>query len=129
VETYKAQIENELASCSNQILFLLVNILIPNSGNDQDEAEAKVFYLKMTGDYYRYLAESVSKNQSANANLAKDYYEKVCSFLYFEIFFVCDVQYLQLLPPCTGLRHCRQDLGTYPPCSPWPRIELLRVLL
>lgn len=34
---------------------LLEKYLIPSAGND--DAESKVFYLKMKGDYYRYLGE------------------------------------------------------------------------
>ena len=35
------------------MLNLLRDVLIPNS----EVAEAKVFYMKMRGDYYRYLCE------------------------------------------------------------------------
>merc|ERR1712166_896921 len=48
--------------------------LIPNVGDDDSDAEAKVFYLKMAGDYYRYLAESVGGQETGR--LAADYYEK-----------------------------------------------------
>ena len=36
---------------------LLDEHLIPKSGGVDDKGESKVFYLKMKGDYYRYLAE------------------------------------------------------------------------
>jgi hypothetical protein len=41
------------------VLHLLDEPLIPNSKNP----EAKVFYLKMKGDYYRYLSEFLSADK------------------------------------------------------------------
>uniref|UniRef100_A0A673MYT0 14-3-3 protein beta/alpha-1-like n=1 Tax=Sinocyclocheilus rhinocerous TaxID=307959 RepID=A0A673MYT0_9TELE len=46
----------ELRDICNEVLGLLGEYLIENSTN----AESKVFYLKMKGDYYRYLAEVAS---------------------------------------------------------------------
>jgi len=43
---------------------LLDKFLIPKASN----AESKVFYLKMKGDYYRYLAE-VATGETRNGNL------------------------------------------------------------
>jgi 14-3-3 protein beta/theta/zeta len=50
---YRAKIESELESICNQVLSLLTDYLVPKSVT----SEGKVFYLKMKGDYYRYLAE------------------------------------------------------------------------
>lgn len=50
---YRATIIKELVDQCNQVLELLDKYLIPSTTND----ESKVFYLKMKGDYYRYLAE------------------------------------------------------------------------
>jgi len=50
---YRSKIEKELKDICNEVLNLLENHLIAHSTN----AESKVFYLKMKGDYYRYLAE------------------------------------------------------------------------
>uniref|UniRef100_A0AAR2J5T7 Tyrosine 3-monooxygenase/tryptophan 5-monooxygenase activation protein, theta polypeptide a n=1 Tax=Pygocentrus nattereri TaxID=42514 RepID=A0AAR2J5T7_PYGNA len=47
---------SELREICNEVLGLLGKYLIENSSN----AESKVFYLKMKGDYYRYLAEVAS---------------------------------------------------------------------
>lgn len=47
------QIEKELESICASILELLDNHLIPTASS----GESKVFYLKMKGDYHRYLAE------------------------------------------------------------------------
>lgn len=47
------QVEAELAEICTSILTLLDSALVPNSTS----GESKVFYLKMKGDYHRYLAE------------------------------------------------------------------------
>ena len=47
------QVEKELRDICNDVLNLLDKFLIAKANN----AESKVFYLKMKGDYYRYLAE------------------------------------------------------------------------
>lgn len=53
IKGYRGKIEGELEGICNDVLTLLDTSLIPNSKN----AEAKVFFLKMKGDYYRYLGE------------------------------------------------------------------------
>mmetsp|Transcript_3167 Transcript_3167/g.5768 ORF Transcript_3167/g.5768 Transcript_3167/m.5768 type:complete len:261 (-) Transcript_3167:225-1007(-) len=53
IKEYKSKIETELAKICNDILTLLDKYLINASTN----GESKVFYLKMKGDYHRYLAE------------------------------------------------------------------------
>jgi len=50
---YKKKIENELSSFCNDILQLLDNNLIKGAST----SESKVFFLKMKGDYFRYIAE------------------------------------------------------------------------
>eukprot|EP00045_Choanoeca_perplexa_P001328 m.18977 g.18977 ORF g.18977 m.18977 type:complete len:244 (+) comp10875_c0_seq1:165-896(+) len=50
---YRKTIEQELKDICKQVLSLLDDHLIPKSS----AAESKVFYLKMKGDYFRYLAE------------------------------------------------------------------------
>uniref|UniRef100_A0A0K0FYU3 14-3-3 protein zeta (inferred by orthology to a D. melanogaster protein) n=2 Tax=Strongyloides TaxID=6247 RepID=A0A0K0FYU3_STRVS len=50
---YREKIEQELKEICEDVLSLLDKYLIPKAGNP----ESKVFYLKMKGDYYRYLAE------------------------------------------------------------------------
>jgi len=54
---YKRQVEKEMDEICKDVLDLLENYLVKNSVK---EDESRVFYLKMTGDYYRYLAEFVS---------------------------------------------------------------------
>merc|ERR1712038_1184474 len=50
---YREKVENELRDICNDVLALLDKFLIAKASN----AESKVFYLKMKGDYYRYLTE------------------------------------------------------------------------
>jgi len=57
VKTYKALVEHELETVSMDVLDLLESNLMPFVKGKGDEAE--VFYSKMTGDYYRYLAEFI----------------------------------------------------------------------
>jgi len=52
---YKLIVEEELESTINEVLELLTDHLCPVVKGHGDETE--VFYLKMCGDYYRYLAE------------------------------------------------------------------------
>ena len=54
---YRKVVEQELEAICSEVLALLKDFLVPNAGEDGD---AKVFYLKMSGDYYRYLAEFVT---------------------------------------------------------------------
>jgi len=53
ISDYKTKIETELEDICDDILKIIDTKLIPNSNSD----EGKVFYYKMKGDYYRYLAE------------------------------------------------------------------------
>ncbi|XP_014675046.1 PREDICTED: 14-3-3 protein zeta [Priapulus caudatus] len=50
---YREKVEKELRDICYDVLNLLDQYLISKASN----AESKVFYLKMKGDYYRYLAE------------------------------------------------------------------------
>lgn len=68
IRNYRAVIEKELADICNNILGLLDEHLIPTALN----GESKVFYLKMKGDYHRYLAEfkaGADKKESADLTL------------------------------------------------------------
>eukprot|EP00096_Caligus_rogercresseyi_P002127 TRINITY_DN13_c1_g1_i1.p1 TRINITY_DN13_c1_g1~~TRINITY_DN13_c1_g1_i1.p1 ORF type:complete len:253 (-),score=66.13 TRINITY_DN13_c1_g1_i1:981-1739(-) len=59
---YREKVESELREICHDVLNLLDVYLIPKASN----AESKVFYLKMKGDYYRYLAE-VAVGEQKNA--------------------------------------------------------------
>ena len=50
---YREKVEQELRDICGEVLSLLEKHLVPKAANP----ESKVFYLKMKGDYYRYLAE------------------------------------------------------------------------
>jgi len=60
IKIYKKQVEHELDVICKDVLSLLIDILVKNN---TEENESRVFYLKMTGDYYRYLAEFVTDQQ------------------------------------------------------------------
>jgi 14-3-3 protein epsilon len=53
IKEYRGKIEAELSKICDGILNLLESHLVPSASS----AESKVFYLKMKGDYHRYLAE------------------------------------------------------------------------
>lgn len=70
MKTYRKQIEHELDSICKEVIDLLKDHLIPNVKDKKDESE--VFYLKMAGDYYRYLAEF----DPENGKHASDFYQQ-----------------------------------------------------
>nr|QKY15292.1 14-3-3-like protein (GRF) [Polytomella parva] len=53
IKEYRGVVEKELSETCHSILALLDEHLIPTASS----GESKVFYLKMKGDYHRYLAE------------------------------------------------------------------------
>lgn len=53
IKEYRSKIESELCKICDGILKLLDDRLIPSAA----AGDSKVFYLKMKGDYHRYLAE------------------------------------------------------------------------
>jgi len=59
---YREKIEKELRDICLDVLSLLDKFLIPKASNP----ESKVFYLKMKGDYYRYLAEVATGDNRSN---------------------------------------------------------------
>uniref|UniRef100_A0A8C2UIQ3 Tyrosine 3-monooxygenase/tryptophan 5-monooxygenase activation protein beta n=2 Tax=Coturnix japonica TaxID=93934 RepID=A0A8C2UIQ3_COTJA len=70
---YREKIETELRDICNDVLELLDKYLIVNA----TQPESKVFYLKMKGDYYRYLSEVASgdNKQTTVANSQQAYQE------------------------------------------------------
>jgi hypothetical protein len=73
IEKYKDLVEKELeAICIEVVKTLLSDNLLKTVNGKQDETE--VFYLKMCGDYYRYLAEF--RPNSDYAAKSKDFYSK-----------------------------------------------------
>ncbi|KAI5619466.1 14-3-3 protein beta/alpha-A [Silurus asotus] len=59
---YREKIESELKDICKDVLKLLDDYLIPNAS----QPESKVFYLKMKGDYYRYLSEVASSSDKSD---------------------------------------------------------------
>lgn len=59
VKQYKQTVEDELKKICEEVIDLLGANLIPASTT----GESKVFYFKMQGDYYRYLAEFLTANE------------------------------------------------------------------
>jgi len=69
---YRTKVEIELQGICDTILALLDGSLIPAA----KDAEQKVFYHKMKGDYYRYIAEFTGGDKkSGAANSAKSAYD------------------------------------------------------
>lgn len=63
VKDYRSKVESELSDVCAGILKILDQYLIPSAS----AGESKVFYLKMKGDYYRYLAEFKVGNERKEA--------------------------------------------------------------
>lgn len=74
VAKYKTQVEKELQDICNEVLNLLTKRLLETVKGKHDETE--VFYLKMCGDYYRYLAEFLPDSSNTSADGAQNYYSQ-----------------------------------------------------
>lgn len=77
VAKYKGQVEKELQDICHEVLELLTTRLLATVKDQHNETE--VFYLKMCGDYYRYLAEFLPDNSpeaSSSCENAQKYYSK-----------------------------------------------------
>ena len=75
---YKEKIEKELREVCNDVINLLDVHLIPSADeNDKssDNYESSVFYLKMKGDYMRYIAEVAVEQRSDAVKSSKDSYQ------------------------------------------------------
>ncbi|VDO11501.1 unnamed protein product [Rodentolepis nana] len=74
--TYISKVEEELTKICNDVLSLLKDNLI----TDKINAEAKIFYYKMMGDYYRYLAEvQEGEANDKSTAAAEEAYQKATS--------------------------------------------------
>ncbi|KAM1014188.1 hypothetical protein ACFX13_044866 [Malus domestica] len=63
VKEYRSKVESELSDVCANILKLLDSNLVPSAS----ASESKVFYLKMKGDYHRYMAEFKSAEERKTA--------------------------------------------------------------
>lgn len=68
IDKYRSIVEKELEEVCNEVLELLVK----TTAVSKDSPEDQVFYLKMSGDYYRYLSEFRS-NKDYQTNAEKFY--------------------------------------------------------
>ena len=66
IKEIKSHIEKELKQIFEDISNLLDKYLLPNA----EDPESKVFYLRLKGDYYRYLCE-ITKNKEFESNIEK----------------------------------------------------------
>ncbi|KAJ5068234.1 14-3-3 family protein [Anaeramoeba ignava] len=64
IQSYRTKVEQELTKISEEILVILDKNLIPLATSD----ESQVFYYKLKGDYYRYLAEFSQKDERKQAS-------------------------------------------------------------
>jgi 14-3-3 protein epsilon len=98
IRDYRSKIESELSNICDGILKLLDSRLIPSASS----GDSKVFYLKMKGDYHRYLAEfktGAERKEAAEATLAAYKSAQVNRFFLFGFLFLrfCDLDLFCLL--------------------------------
>ncbi|XP_071941776.1 14-3-3 protein beta/alpha-like [Antedon mediterranea] len=82
-QEYKEKVEQELKLICNEVLELLDKLLdiekdkLKNNEAENNEVESTVFYLKMKGDYHRYLAEvATGEDKSKSVSESKEAYTK-----------------------------------------------------
>jgi len=76
-KAYRETIESELKQICNDVLDLLSKYLIQKAKDDSTGHgnDSHVFYLKMQGDYYRYLSEvSIGEHRKANVDKSNEAY-------------------------------------------------------
>ncbi|CAL5440090.1 unnamed protein product [Camellia sinensis] len=107
IKEYRGKIEAELSKICDGILNLLESHLIPSASS----AESKVFYLKMKGDYHRYLAEfktGSERKEAAESTLLA--YKSAESTL-------LDLRHRYLRLPEGAERHTDSGGGLYRMCT------------
>jgi len=105
MKLYQSQVETELDNICKEVLHLLQEILLKNN---TDESESRVFYLKMAGDYYRYLAEfsplaNAIASASAGATNAGGVYGGKASQMYSQALVIADKKLKPTHPIRLGL--------------------------
>eukprot|EP01080_Neovahlkampfia_damariscottae_P008398 gene8398-223_t len=81
IQKYKKEIEKEIIKTSEELLKILNKNVIPSSHS----SESKVFFLKMKGDFTRYILEVDSNNRKTLIRDAIDAYEEALSISYTEL--------------------------------------------
>merc|ERR1712050_121799 len=102
IQEYQKEVEGELSRICNEVIDLIKLHLIDKNENKKinddgykeeldklegekleelrnrinSTGEAQVFYLKMAGDYYRYLSEAVQGPNNENEHASSDYYKE-----------------------------------------------------
>jgi hypothetical protein len=75
VDHFQQKVAEEIEEVCSEVLDLLENYLVKHAARNGAVGEAKVFYIKMLGDYYRYRAESADPSKQFDAKAA-EYYEQ-----------------------------------------------------
>ncbi|KAH9772430.1 14-3-3-like protein GF14 iota [Citrus sinensis] len=83
IKGYRHKVEEELSKICGDILTIIDKHLIPSSTS----GEATVFYYKMKGDYYRYLAEFKAASATANKDLPSTHPIRLGLALNFSVFY------------------------------------------
>lgn len=94
IKEYRSKIETELSKICDGILKLLDDRLIPSAS----AGDSKVFYLKMKGDYHRYLAEfktGAERKEAAESTLTA--YKAAQVLLLFFLAFIDLIIYIFVL--------------------------------
>ena len=122
VDEYRRKVETEIDDICEEILSLLGDILLKNAA---DDAEASVFYLKMMGDYLRYLVRAIGLFfffffffaflvlLRASCARKLEWAEShggllpVCSLVSRALVFVCRLLFFDHSPDSTSLIDCR----------------------
>lgn len=120
---YREKIEKELREICQDVLSLLDKYLIPKASNP----ESKVFYLKMKGDYYRYLAEVATGDNRTG----KDPFPQSKNILIYllNVFFFYSGDRRLAEGVQRGIRHCQNPNATDAPDPTRLGAQLLRILL
>merc|ERR1712137_391602 len=94
IKDYRGKVEKELSGICNDILEVLDQHLLPSATT----GESTVFYSKMKGDYYRYLAEFASGDQRDNAsNESLDAYKKASAVALTDLVLNFSVFYYEIM--------------------------------
>ena len=77
---YIEKIENELETLCQKVLDIISDHLLPNA---TDDTEAQVFFLKMAGDYHRYITEfKLGEERTVSGNAAEEKYKSATEIAY-----------------------------------------------